>query len=128
MSGASSSFRWESEGASESWGVEHCFCSYAEYRCPARASTPCAPWPVRSYSLRLRHWPTVRAFWPCSWRGSSSAMSVPPTSERSSASIPVSYTHLRAHETDSYLVCRLLLEKKKHNLAQLTDYHLSDNT
>ena len=27
---------------------------------------------------------------------------------------PVSYTHLRAHETDSYLVCRLLLEKKKH--------------
>src|SRR5680860_1745170 len=28
---------------------------------------------------------------------------------------PVSYTHLRAHETDSYLVCRLLLEKKKKN-------------
>ena len=27
--------------------------------------------------------------------------------------IPVSYTHLRAHETDSYLVCRLLLEKKQ---------------
>ena len=27
---------------------------------------------------------------------------------------PVSYTHLRAHETDSYLVCRLLLEKKKY--------------
>src|SRR5665647_3442832 len=24
-------------------------------------------------------------------------------------SVPVSYTHLRAHETDSYLVCRLLL-------------------
>src|SRR5680860_89776 len=23
--------------------------------------------------------------------------------------LPVSYTHLRAHETDSYLVCRLLL-------------------
>src|SRR5664279_6356116 len=23
----------------------------------------------------------------------------------------ISYTHLRAHETDSYLVCRLLLEK-----------------
>ena len=31
--------------------------------------------------------------------------------------IPVSYTHLRAHETDSYLVCRLLLEKKKKNSA-----------
>ena len=29
--------------------------------------------------------------------------------------IAVSYTHLRAHETDSYLVCRLLLEKKKQN-------------
>ena len=28
------------------------------------------------------------------------------------SSSPVSYTHLRAHETDSYLVCRLLLEKK----------------
>ena len=27
---------------------------------------------------------------------------------------PVSYTHLRAHETDSYLVCRLLLEKTSY--------------
>ena len=27
----------------------------------------------------------------------------------------VSYTHLRAHETVLDLVCRLLLEKKKHN-------------
>src|SRR5680860_1232500 len=33
---------------------------------------------------------------------------------RPASGIPsVSYTHLRAHETDSYLVCRLLLEKKK---------------
>src|SRR5680860_284732 len=32
---------------------------------------------------------------------------------RSQRQDPVSYTHLRAHETDSYLVCRLLLEKKK---------------
>src|SRR5665647_3879860 len=32
-------------------------------------------------------------------------------------SYPVSYTHLRAHETDSYLVCRLLLEKKKSRLV-----------
>src|SRR5665647_3803095 len=31
--------------------------------------------------------------------------------------IPVSYTHLRAHETDSYLVCRLLLEKTKNLLC-----------
>eukprot|EP00658_Telonema_sp_P-2_P001063 TRINITY_DN10399_c0_g1_i2.p1 TRINITY_DN10399_c0_g1~~TRINITY_DN10399_c0_g1_i2.p1 ORF type:complete len:288 (+),score=50.01 TRINITY_DN10399_c0_g1_i2:149-1012(+) len=29
-------------------------------------------------------------------------------------SIPVSYTHLRAHETPEHLVCRLLLEKKKN--------------
>ena len=28
---------------------------------------------------------------------------------------PVSYTHLRAHETVLDLVCRLLLEKKKKN-------------
>ncbi|GAB5869025.1 hypothetical protein JMUB7549_27550 [Staphylococcus aureus] len=26
----------------------------------------------------------------------------------------VSYTHLRAHETSAHLVCRLLLEKNKH--------------
>eukprot|EP00831_Metopus_contortus_P024642 TRINITY_DN21444_c0_g1_i1.p1 TRINITY_DN21444_c0_g1~~TRINITY_DN21444_c0_g1_i1.p1 ORF type:complete len:171 (+),score=43.34 TRINITY_DN21444_c0_g1_i1:415-927(+) len=32
-----------------------------------------------------------------------------------SALIPVSYTHLRAHETSLHLVCRLLLEKKKNN-------------
>src|SRR5665647_23510 len=31
----------------------------------------------------------------------------------------VSYTHLRAHETDSYLVCRLLLEKKKNNSCKI---------
>ena len=29
------------------------------------------------------------------------------------ATLPVSYTHLRAHETGRNLVCRLLLEKKK---------------
>src|SRR5680860_1612158 len=33
--------------------------------------------------------------------------------DRTDRPAPVSYTHLRAHETDSYLVCRLLLEKKK---------------
>ena len=30
--------------------------------------------------------------------------------------VPVSYTHLRAHETVLDLVCRLLLEKKKYTL------------
>ena len=38
--------------------------------------------------------------------------------------IPVSYTHLRAHETDSYLVCRLLLEKKKKNKNEEWWYEL----
>ena len=33
---------------------------------------------------------------------------------------PVSYTHLRAHETDSYLVCRLLLEKKKKKHTEIS--------
>ena len=32
---------------------------------------------------------------------------------------PVSYTHLRAHETPEHLVCRLLLEKKKINQTNL---------
>ena len=36
----------------------------------------------------------------------------------------VSYTHLRAHETDSYLVCRLLLEKKMKILKSLQDLML----
>src|SRR5665647_980688 len=36
-----------------------------------------------------------------------------PFEEISADDIVLSYTHLRAHETDSYLVCRLLLEKKK---------------
>src|SRR5665809_160648 len=32
--------------------------------------------------------------------------------------VPVSYTHLRAHETKANLVCRLLLEKKKTTNSQ----------
>eukprot|EP00658_Telonema_sp_P-2_P004833 TRINITY_DN11802_c0_g6_i1.p1 TRINITY_DN11802_c0_g6~~TRINITY_DN11802_c0_g6_i1.p1 ORF type:complete len:112 (+),score=13.21 TRINITY_DN11802_c0_g6_i1:232-567(+) len=31
--------------------------------------------------------------------------------------VPVSYTHLRAHETPEHLVCRLLLEKKKKTIT-----------
>eukprot|EP00658_Telonema_sp_P-2_P001278 TRINITY_DN10482_c0_g1_i2.p1 TRINITY_DN10482_c0_g1~~TRINITY_DN10482_c0_g1_i2.p1 ORF type:complete len:184 (-),score=52.86 TRINITY_DN10482_c0_g1_i2:60-611(-) len=34
--------------------------------------------------------------------------------------VPVSYTHLRAHETPEHLVCRLLLEKKKKKNARKT--------
>ena len=33
--------------------------------------------------------------------------------------VPVSYTHLRAHETVLDLVCRLLLEKKKLKINYL---------
>ena len=33
--------------------------------------------------------------------------------------VPVSYTHLRAHETVLDLVCRLLLEKKKKRLTAI---------
>ena len=50
-------------------------------------------------------------------KGSSLVTGSEVQSQASGAScfITVSYTHLRAHETDSYLVCRLLLEKKKKN-------------
>ena len=40
---------------------------------------------------------------------------------------PVSYTHLRAHETVLDLVCRLLLEKKKKTYKH-TDTLLNTNT
>eukprot|EP00831_Metopus_contortus_P034038 TRINITY_DN2720_c0_g1_i3.p1 TRINITY_DN2720_c0_g1~~TRINITY_DN2720_c0_g1_i3.p1 ORF type:complete len:112 (-),score=21.33 TRINITY_DN2720_c0_g1_i3:4-339(-) len=36
------------------------------------------------------------------------------------SSNPVSYTHLRAHETSLHLVCRLLLEKKKKTLNNIS--------
>ena len=36
---------------------------------------------------------------------------------------PVSYTHLRAHETVLDLVCRLLLEKKKKKITQTLTTH-----
>ena len=38
----------------------------------------------------------------------------------------VSYTHLRAHETDSYLVCRLLLEKKTSNPTHIQGAFICD--
>ena len=37
----------------------------------------------------------------------------PPTLQQMEVYKPVSYTHLRAHETVLDIVCRLLLEKKK---------------
>ena len=38
-------------------------------------------------------------------------------------SIPVSYTHLRAHETVLDLVCRLLLEKKTLSISIVLMYY-----
>ena len=35
----------------------------------------------------------------------------------------VSYTHLRAHETDQYLVCRLLLKKNFFNDTATTEIY-----
>ena len=40
-------------------------------------------------------------------------LGVCPTQTKANRKTPVSYTHLRAHETAANLVCRLLLEKKK---------------
>ncbi|VTU59894.1 hypothetical protein AMBR_DPAELIID_02778 [Lacticaseibacillus rhamnosus] len=42
----------------------------------------------------------------------------------------VSYTHLRAHETEADLVCRLLLEKKKktNQCNQTTTQYQNTNT
>ena len=44
----------------------------------------------------------------------SAALSINENADPDVRTDTVSYTHLRAHETDSYLVCRLLLEKKKN--------------
>src|SRR5665647_3953200 len=45
-------------------------------------------------------------------KGSHKGTGYAPKKSGDATCVPVSYTHLRAHETDSYLVCRLLLEKK----------------
>ena len=47
------------------------------------------------------------------------------TVERVRTMNSVSYTHLRAHETDSYLVCRLLLEKNFFNDTATTEIYTS---
>ena len=59
----------------------------------------------------------VDSIWACWFLAGNRIKRAIKTSElRSFASartgFPVSYTHLRAHETGAYLVCRLLLEKK----------------
>src|SRR5665647_3651994 len=66
------------------------------------ATSPSEPRPTRPFvsgCLREHH--------------HSTSLSVPSEIRTWRCARAVSYTHLRAHETDSYLVCRLLLEKKK---------------
>ena len=65
----------------------------------------------------VRHSGAGLAFW---FRPGTAALSEVPLDDRQqallfharTADFPVSYTHLRAHETPEHLVCRLLLEKK----------------
>src|SRR5665647_325749 len=65
---------------------------------------PGTPRPSRPRGIRTRPNPALRRDRRCRWMGRRRAAA-------RRARRPVSYTHLRAHETDSYLVCRLLLEK-----------------
>ena len=47
---------------------------------------------------------------------------------RADGRVPVSYTHLRAHETVLDLVCRLLLEKKKNSYTIYTMYSSTNHS
>src|SRR5664279_2670251 len=72
-------------------------------------TSPTAPHPCRGQGPDRAAVPRLGAMWqpfpPKNWgRG-------PELLYKVQHHYPVSYTHLRAHETDSYLVCRLLLEK-----------------
>src|SRR5665811_2537465 len=74
---------------------------------PGRTITP--------VPLRWRHRDRARA--PAvagtAWPGASWALVAVGRARCGGTNTPVSYTHLRAHETVLDLVCRLLLEKKK---------------
>src|SRR5450756_2803833 len=91
---------------------------------------PCMRWVSTMAASRLLAVPTA---WmsPVKWRLMSSIgttceyppPAAPPLMPKTG---PVSYTHLRAHETRHDLVCRLLLEKKKnikHDCNTYTQYH-----
>src|SRR5664280_3156914 len=86
----------------------------------ARPTGPAERWPLgwvrRRTGRRLHHMLSQRQERPasegmCPWRPSNSSAHA--RSSTLEATPPVSYTHLRAHETVLDLVCRLLLEKKK---------------
>src|SRR5665811_2558549 len=66
----------------------------------------------------IEHWFAEHVFIPrCHGGSTGHGPRIPagdrPDQDRTRGSEPVSYTHLRAHETVLDLVCRLLLEKKK---------------
>ena len=50
-------------------------------------------------------------------------IAAPHTSNWDFMLMPVSYTHLRAHETVLDLVCRLLLEKKNNNKITIEQHN-----
>src|SRR5450756_2713560 len=76
-------------------------------------SSTAASWPAQQRPARSRHptnsRPHIAPFWTRIPKETSSQF----TSVHA-CQAPVSYTHLRAHETRHDLVCRLLLEKKKN--------------
>src|SRR5678816_2941170 len=84
---------------------------------PPRTGSSSAPWttprqPVRSSSQS----PTLRiapGMVGSSFQDLGRRPRTGPRGRGGPAPCPVSYTHLRAHETAEHLVCRLLLEKKK---------------
>src|SRR5665647_3600040 len=79
--------------------------------CPVTAPTRPPQRPTGATKTKDVSWLEHNAKWP------GRARIVPSQAHRPGniCNSSVSYTHLRAHETDSYLVCRLLLEKKKKN-------------
>ena len=54
--------------------------------------------------------------------GAEAAVLVAECADRIPCAIPVSYTHLRAHETVLDLVCRLLLEKKNKGVIRFAKF------
>src|SRR5665213_4469231 len=72
--------------------------------------------PVDGVAIKSRH--SLRRYSP-HWSARVAPQEV--RQERPAGWRPVSYTHLRAHETGRNLVCRLLLEKKKREHEKTTN-------
>eukprot|EP00658_Telonema_sp_P-2_P041699 TRINITY_DN29858_c0_g1_i1.p3 TRINITY_DN29858_c0_g1~~TRINITY_DN29858_c0_g1_i1.p3 ORF type:complete len:109 (+),score=24.85 TRINITY_DN29858_c0_g1_i1:118-444(+) len=96
-----------------------CFCSsvrllLGEPSISLQAATAAGCWFEQPSSTSLRIEDSVEGQHLSSAARAHPLHSVPPDfiAPRSCPRTPVSYTHLRAHETPEHLVCRLLLEKK----------------